>query len=119
MPPYTGPGDRDDALLQRVKHRGRSQFMIGEPLSTPDSGLLSRRTIIKAAVAVAGAAALAPRMAFAAGQGQSQTGTPPSVITNPPRQWGPDAPPELYPDPGIITIDPPFNHYPLHITAPH
>src|ERR1700745_2316236 len=31
--------------------------------------------------------------------------TPPSVISNPPRQWGSGAPPEIYPDPDIIVID--------------
>jgi gluconolactonase len=78
---------------------------------------MSRRTLIKAVVATAGAAAIAPGLAFGAGQGQSQQGTPPSVITNPPRQWGPDAPPEIYPDPDIISLDPSFGKYLLGITA--
>jgi sugar lactone lactonase YvrE len=35
-------------------------------------------------------------------------GTPPSVITNPPRMWGKDAPPDVFPDPDVITVDPAF-----------
>ena len=37
-------------------------------------------------------------------------GTPPSTVTDPPRQWGPDAPPSIYPDPDIIVTDPRFRH---------
>jgi gluconolactonase len=66
-------------------------------------------------VMVTGAATMA---AFAAkAQQRSETGTPPSVITNPPRQWGRDAPPDIYPDPDIIVIDPAFKRYLLGITA--
>ena len=36
------------------------------------------------------------------------TGTPPTVISNPPRQWGRHAPPNIYPDPDVIVIDPSF-----------
>jgi gluconolactonase len=32
-------------------------------------------------------------------------GTPPSTVTDPPRRWGPDAPPNIYPDPDIIVTD--------------
>ena len=35
--------------------------------------------------------------------------SPPSVISNPPRDFGPGAAPVTYPDPDIITIDPAFN----------
>ena len=55
---------------------------------------LNRRTML------AGAAALTPTLAFA------QRAQQPSVITNPPRQWGPGAPPASYPDPDVIVIDP-------------
>lgn len=84
---------------------------------------ISRRALIKAAAAVAGAATLAPRVAAAAAPNDQTPppgqGTPPSVITNPPRQWGPDAPPEIYGDPDIIVIDPSFGGYLLGITAIH
>src|SRR5690348_14250777 len=64
------------------------------------------------------ATSLAPAAAF--GQPASAaTGTPHSVITNPPRQWGPEAPPEIYPDPDIIVIDASFRQYLLGITAIH
>ncbi len=43
--------------------------------------------------------------------------TPPSVITNPPRQWGHRAPPDIFPDPDIIVIDPSFKEYLLGITT--
>ena len=35
-------------------------------------------------------------------------GVAPSVITNPPRLWGKDAPPDVFPDPDVITVDPAF-----------
>jgi hypothetical protein len=71
---------------------------------------LSRRGIIAGAGIVT---------AFGAGAqpGSDTIGTPPSVITNPPRQWGRGAPPDIYPDPDIIVVDPAFNQYLLGITA--
>jgi gluconolactonase len=44
------------------------------------------------------------------------TGTPPNVLTNPPRQWGMDAPPTKYPDDDIIIIDNDFRSALLGIT---
>lgn len=35
----------------------------------------------------------------------SAIGTPPSVITQPPRQFGPNAPPSISPDPDVIALD--------------
>ncbi len=114
-----------------------------------DNGPISRRTLIKAAAAATTAivgAAMTPGVGLAAGpdniagalgapaaappagvsafQARAQDpppgqGTPPSVITNPPRQWGPDAAPTIYPDPDIITVDPSFGPYMLGITAIH
>src|SRR5690348_14313745 len=83
--------------------------------SSPDTGPISRRTLIKTVALVAGAAALVPTAALA----QAEKGTPPSVISNPPRQWGPGSEPETYPDPDIIQIDPSFGAYMLGITAIH
>ncbi|MBV8719991.1 MAG: SMP-30/gluconolactonase/LRE family protein [Chloroflexi bacterium] len=92
------------------------------------SRLVSRRRIIKAAAALGGVAALGPRAAWARmpmdapvelAQAAATTPNPPSVISNPPRQWGPDAPPEIYPDPDILTVDPSFGKYLLGITAIH
>ncbi len=70
---------------------------------------VSRRAMIAGAATVTAFGARA--------QSKAQTGTPPSVITNPPRQWGHHAPPDIYPDPDIIVIDPSFNQYLLGITA--
>jgi gluconolactonase len=71
---------------------------------------LPRRAIITGAATVAAFGAKA--------QTRSDTAaTPSSVITNPPRKWGPEAQPNIYPDPDIIVIDPAFNQYLLGITA--
>jgi gluconolactonase len=65
---------------------------------------------------IAGAATM-PAFGAAAQQQRSETGTAPSVITNPPRQWGREAAPNIYPDPDIIVIDPAFKQLLLGITA--
>jgi gluconolactonase len=75
----------------------------------------SRRDFVRAAAGAVGATVLAP--AALAQQTNSNLGTPPSVITNPPRQWGHHAAPEIYPDPDIIVIDPSFRSLLLGITA--
>jgi gluconolactonase len=94
--------------------------MASQTPQAADQTLVSRRTLIRVAAVAAGAAALAPSMAFAAGQPQpANQGTPPSVITNPPRQWGPGSEPSTYPDPDIISLDPRFGQYMLGITAMH
>src|SRR2546428_767354 len=68
---------------------------------------ISRRDLITAG-AVAGVVALAPRAARA--QGPPKPAEPATVITTPPRDWGPGAAPNVYgADPDILTIDPSFN----------
>ncbi|HJS44784.1 MAG TPA: SMP-30/gluconolactonase/LRE family protein [Rhizomicrobium sp.] len=61
---------------------------------------------------LAGAAALAPNLPSLRGgayaQDKPQFGTPLSVITNPPRDFGPNAPPPASPDPDIVRADPSF-----------
>jgi hypothetical protein len=43
---------------------------------------------------------------------------PPSVITTPPRDFGPNAPPNIYfTDPDVLTVDPAFNGL-RHVNAP-
>lgn len=64
--------------------------------------MLSRRDLLLKASTVAGITALAPR----AGAQAPARVTPPSVISNPPRDF---SQPVTYPDPDIITIDPAFN----------
>ena len=57
---------------------------------------------------VAGAAAAAPTLAFAADAAKPVLPGQPSVITMPPRQWGEGVGPVIFPDPDVITIDPSF-----------
>jgi gluconolactonase len=71
-------------------------------------GGLSRRTLIRAMGFGAGAAALGSRVALA----QNATGpvAPPSTVTSPAREFGPDAPPNVYFwDPDVIAVNPAFN----------
>lgn len=65
---------------------------------------------------VAGAATIATFGARAQTRSDA-VGAPPSVITNPPRQWGMQAAPNIYPDPDIIVVDPAFKQSLLGITA--
>jgi gluconolactonase len=57
---------------------------------------------------VAGASVLATAKAWAQ-DAKPSFGTPPSVISQPPRLWGDGAPPDVLPDPDVIVIDPSFN----------
>ena len=95
-------------------------------------GRWSRRGLIKAGAVVAGVTTIAPAATFAwmdladralanpAGQpSNAATASPPSVISTPPRKWGPNAPPEIYPDPDIIVIDPSFGKVLIGIDAIH
>ena len=66
--------------------------------------MLSRRQAVKT-LAGAGGALVAHR--FAAAQ-TPQPAAPPSTVTNPPRDFGPNAPPVTYSDPDIVTVDPRF-----------
>src|SRR5262249_8418972 len=70
---------------------------------------LSRRMLFTTMGAVAGAAALGSRLAMAQTPPSSGPATPPSTVTNPPRDFGPKAPPVTYVDPDVITIDPAFD----------
>ena len=68
---------------------------------------VSRRRVLKTIGAVAGAAIAVPRLASSQAQ-QTPVG-PPSTITNPPRDFGPNAPPTTYfIDPDILVVDPVF-----------
>jgi gluconolactonase len=72
----------------------------------------SRRDLIGKLGAAAGIAVFVPRVARAQSQAAQpaapRTG-PPTVISNPPRDFTPGAQPVTYPDPDILTIDPAFN----------
>ncbi len=69
----------------------------------------TRRGFLSTVGAAAGSVLIAQRSIAA----QARQGTPlsaPTVISNPPRDFGPDAPPTTYfNDPDVLTIDPAFN----------
>jgi gluconolactonase len=79
-------------------------------------GLTSTRRDALKTFGVAGVASVLGGSAWAQGTTPAVTGTPPNVLTNPPRQWGPDAPPAKYPDDDIITISDDFRPALLGIT---
>ena len=73
---------------------------------------ISRRQMLEAVGAVAGAAVVGSRGHAQVQQQPPRPQQPPSTITNPPRDFGPDAPPTTYfTDPDILTVDPLFNAY--------
>ena len=78
----------------------------------PDAA--TRRGVLAGAVTLPffGAAARAQSSQAPAGGASPRPpaaiGTPPSVITQPPRQFGPNAPPVISPDPDVIELDPSF-----------
>src|ERR1700751_4063459 len=71
-----------------------------------ESGTISRRTLVGAIAA--SAAVVGSRSVVA----QAEKGTPPSVVTSPPPDFGPNAPPNVYVfDPDIVIIDSSFPNY--------
>lgn len=67
---------------------------------------VSRRTLVAGIAAGAGVVALGSRNAVAEGGPVA----PPSTITSPPRDFGPNAPPNVYfTDPDVLTVDPSFD----------
>ena len=69
--------------------------------------MVSRRDALRTFGAAAVAGIGAGRLASAQ---RGQIPTPPSTITNPPRDFGPNAPPSTYfLDPDIVVVDPAFN----------
>lgn len=73
-------------------------------MSTILSGPVSRRTLFKTVGAAAGAAVVTSRLHAQA--------VAPSVVTTPPRDFSPDAaPPILFTDPDVLSVDPSFDRY--------
>jgi gluconolactonase len=72
-----------------------------------------RELTLKMGAAAGLAAVVSPRFALAQAQAPQAAAparsSPPSVISNPPRDFSPGAPPVTYPDPDLITVDPAFN----------
>ena len=83
-------------------------------MSGQDAGVrVTRRRLIQGAGAIAGAAVLTPWRLAA----QAPQIAPPSTVTNPPRDFGPNAPPTTYfTDPDILAVDPAFNGLIQHNT---
>ena len=77
----------------------------------------SRRGLLRGAAATVGSVALGRTVL--AQQPAAPVATPPSVITNPPRQWGRNAPPAFYPDPDVIVIDNAFRQFIIGNTGIH
>jgi gluconolactonase len=73
---------------------------------------LSRRALIAGTAGMAGAATLSHTVPAQtpAPTPTAQIGTPPSTITNPPRDWSPGHP-SIYPDPDVIVIDTSFRQF--------
>lgn len=70
---------------------------------------MTRRTLLATLGTAAGAALVAPDSAFAQAR-QGPPLSPPTVISDPPRDFGPGAPPTTYfNDPDVLTIDPSFS----------
>src|SRR5690242_9206167 len=68
--------------------------------------VVSRRTLVAAAVAGAGAIAVASREALA----QAGPAAPPSTVTTPPRDFSPrGAPTTYFTDPDVLTVDSSFD----------
>ncbi len=74
-----------------------------------DGSMVSRRTLVTAMALGAGAAVAGPSKAMAQA---AERAAPPSTVTNPPRDFGPNGAPTTYFwDPDIIAVDPIFNQY--------
>src|SRR4030095_14672734 len=77
-----------------------------------DGSRLSRRSILRTVGVAAGAVALAPAAVLAQTPPApaGKPAEPASVITTPPRDFGPGGAPTTYfQDPDVLTVDPAFN----------
>ena len=82
-----------------------------KPLLSSRTPRVSRRELLRALGSGAGFVALTGRQSDAqapAAPGSPARANPPTVISSPPRDFSPGAPPATYPDPDIVTIDPSF-----------
>ena len=74
----------------------------------PPSGTMSRRQVVSGTTLGAAAVSFIPRIGLA----QRVEVAPPSTITTPPRDFGPNGAPTTYfTDPDVISVDPLFNQY--------
>src|ERR1700754_1569910 len=113
---------RSVLLSVRQNPDSREVIMKDTVLANDNGGSVSRRAAIGAISTAAGVAAFTPQLlaqpAPAAAPNAARS-TAPSVISNPPRDFGPNGNPVTYPDPDIITIDPAFNALRVNNTSIH
>ena len=107
----TLPTDHSRVRLIRVARLFRLRASDGPASVTEMSvammGQISRRSVVKAVGAVV-ATAVARRVGFA----QAGQAPPPSTVTTPPRDFGPDGAPTTYfSDPDVLSIEPMFAAY--------
>jgi gluconolactonase len=77
------------------------------------NGRLTRRSLLAAG------SALIPALARGQPAAKPALGVPPTVVSQPPRQWGGLAPPDIYPDPDILIVDPSFHQYVVGLAGLH
>jgi len=81
--------------------------MTRDAFDRESASAMSRRALLLGMGAVAGIAAVAPRLGSAQGPV-----APPTTVTSPPRDFGPSGAPTTYfTDPDILSVDPVFNNY--------
>ena len=81
--------------------------MTRDAFDRESASAVSRRALLLGMGAVAGIAAVAPRLGSAQGPV-----APPTTVTSPPRDFGPNGAPTTYfTDPDILSVDPVFNNY--------
>jgi len=87
-----------------MRNQQMGQDTPATPAGRPDESL-SRRTAIRSLAAGAAAVAIGARVA----QAQSGPVAPPSTVSSPPRDFGPNGAPNVYFwDPDVIAVDPSF-----------
>src|ERR1043165_8343096 len=67
-----------------------------------------RRDLLATSLSLAAAAVALKPAALRAAE-KAVTAVAPSIVTMPPRQWGKDAPPDIFPDPDVLPLDESFN----------
>src|ERR1022692_810002 len=85
---------------------GRKTVMNEEACDRQSSLRISRRSAIKRLGAAAGIAAIAPRFAMAQNAQGATNASAPSTVSNPPRDFTPNASPTPYPDADVVSVDP-------------
>src|SRR5271169_1567359 len=83
---------------------GRKTVMNEEACDRQSSLRISRRGVIKRLGVAAGIAAIAPRFAMAQNAQGATNASAPSTVSNPPRDFSPNAAPALYPDADVLSI---------------